>query len=166
MYEPSPIGREPTLQDLKAAAASLALLIALFAVFAFASPRDPTKVVAGLPCSILSEEQISGVLGTPMRLMPSSGAVCQYASTESGVERRLFVVARHETSLPGPARDVVTLHGIGDAAIRSENGTYVRFGDRAFAFTIVPRAVAGANDAEHELRLATMVRRPLVARMP
>ncbi|MDB5042720.1 MAG: hypothetical protein JWN27_3446, partial [Candidatus Eremiobacteraeota bacterium] len=66
---------------------------------------DPANVVRGLPCSVLSENDISAVLGTTMRLMPSTGTVCQYASTSEVSNARLFVVAHRG---PGEVRYAYT----------------------------------------------------------
>src|ERR1700681_441830 len=54
---------ERTMSEIKKVLVSLAIFVALFAMFAFAPPRDPTKVVPGMPCSVLSENDISAVLG-------------------------------------------------------------------------------------------------------
>jgi hypothetical protein len=73
--------RTGDLYPMRRAIAAVGLLVAFAVMFAFAPPANPANVVRGLPCSVLSENDISAVLGTTMRLMPSSGTVCQYAST-------------------------------------------------------------------------------------
>jgi hypothetical protein len=73
---------------MRRAIAAVGLLVAFAVMFAFAPPANPANVVQGLPCSVLSENDISAVLGTTMRLMPSNGTICQYAST-SGVSNGL-----------------------------------------------------------------------------
>lgn len=149
--------------ELRQAAAATAALLVLFSVFAFAPRRDASKVVAGVPCSILSEQQISETLGTPMRLMPTSGTICQYVST-GGAERTLFVVARHAALPPDAARGVA-VRGIGDGAIRVAGTTYVRYGPRWFALIAIPQAGGIASAFAVEMRLAKRIDRPLIARM-
>jgi len=78
------------------ASCAVVLLVVLFIVFAFAPARDPSKLVAGVPCSILSEQQIGAVFGAPMRMRPTDGTVCQYVSTDPGKQGMFFVIARHD----------------------------------------------------------------------
>jgi hypothetical protein len=155
---------EPDASETKRAAAALAILVAVFSVLAFAHPHDQTKVVAGIPCSVLSERDISSVLRTEMRLMPSSGTICQYVSTGNGSSRTLFVIARHDATLPASAaRDSVSVPNVGDAAMRSPNAVYVRYGTRSYAFDIVPSSPTDTSHTAEELRLAKMMRRPMIA---
>src|ERR1700676_4635113 len=86
---------------VRKALAATALLIAFGAVFAWAPKDDPMKVVAGLPCSVLSEHDISAVIGTPVPLMPTSGSICQYEPTDTVNGPAVFVVAHTDTSIPG-----------------------------------------------------------------
>jgi len=74
----------------------IAIIVAVLAAFAFAPPRDPSKVIPGVACSVLSETEISSVVGTPMRLSPTTGSVCRYVGTESDKERSVVVIARRE----------------------------------------------------------------------
>ncbi len=76
----------------------IAIIVAILAAFAFAPARDPSKVVPGVACSILSETEISAVVGTPMRLSPTTGTVCRYTATESDKERSVMVIARREVT--------------------------------------------------------------------
>jgi len=76
------------------AAGAIALLVVVFSVFAFAPAHDRNKPIAGLACSVLSENEISGVLGAPMQLTPTTGNVCRYISTASYTSPSLIVVAR------------------------------------------------------------------------
>lgn len=155
---------EPDPTETKRAVAAIAILVALFSLLAFARPHDPTKVVSGVPCSVLSERDISAVLETEMRLMPTSGTICQYVSTGTASSRTLFVIARHDTTVPASiARESVSVPHVGDAAMRSPNAVYVRYGTHAYTFDIVP---ASPNDRPHtaeELRLARMMHRPMIA---
>ena len=80
----------------KKAVIATAVLIALFALLAFSPHHDPTKVAAGIPCSVLSETAIGTVLRTQVALMPTNGTTCQYVTTNARVHRTLFVVARHD----------------------------------------------------------------------
>ena len=156
---------EPDPSELKRAVTATAILIALFAMFAFAPPRDPTKVVGGIPCSVLSENEVGTVLGAPMRLMPTDGTICHYVSTANGPSRALFVVARREPSVPNSiGNDVTPVHGLGDAAARAGNTLYVRYGQHSYAFTVVPPTANDTPRIAEELRLAKLVHRPLIAR--
>src|SRR6202790_1220997 len=78
------------------AAGAIAPILASCARLAFAPRTDTTKVVSGAPCSIVSEDRISAVLGAPMRLMPTTGSVCHYVATGAGSASALFVIARSE----------------------------------------------------------------------
>jgi len=165
-FEPLPTS-ENARSEIKRAAIATAILIALFAVLAFAAPfqHDPAKVVAGVPCSVLSEDDISAVLGEPMRLMPTSGTVCQYVATGAGTSRALFVIAHHDASLPvAMTGDSVTVPGLGDAAIRSAHALYVRYGSHSYTFDIVPQSANDAPPFAKELRLAKMMHRQMIAR--
>ncbi|GAC1615233.1 MAG: hypothetical protein NVS4B13_09660 [Candidatus Elarobacter sp.] len=160
----SPLFEEPSPPEIKRAALATVTLVALFSFFAFAPPRDPTKVVAGVPCSVLSEEDISAVLGTQMRLMPTTGTVCHYVSTGAGASRALFVIARHDASMPkATAGDSAEVSGVGDAAMLSSNALYVRYGSRSYTFDVVPQSPDDARVGTQELRLAKMARRPAIA---
>jgi hypothetical protein len=164
-FEPIPKPESPS--EIKRAALATAILIALFAVLAFAPPfkHDATKVIAGVPCSVLSEEDISAVLGEPMRLMPTSGTVCQYVATGAGTSRALFVVARHDASPPlEMTQGSVAVPGLGDSALRTANALYVRYGSRSYTFDIVPQSPNAAPPFAAELRLAKMMHRDMVAR--
>jgi len=70
----------------------------MMAAFAFAPARDPSKVIPGVACSVLSESEIANVVGTPVRLSPTTGTVCRYVATESDKERAVTVIARREIS--------------------------------------------------------------------
>ncbi len=85
--------RSDDLHPMRSAIAAIAILVPFAVMFAFAPPANPAKVVQGLPCSVLAENDISAVLRTTMRLMPTSGMVCQYASTSEPNAARVFVVA-------------------------------------------------------------------------
>jgi hypothetical protein len=102
--------------ELVSASVAIALLAVLFLVFAFAPARDPSKLIAGIPCSIFSERQVGAVFGVPMRLRPTDGTICQYVSTDSGKQGMLFVIARHDD----PATSNLAGHGL---LIRHANRT-------------------------------------------
>jgi hypothetical protein len=154
--------------ERKRAAIALVLLLLLFGALAFVAPHDPTKVVSGLPCSVLSEEQIGEVLGTQMRLMPASstGTVCRYVPTASTGAHTLFVIARHASERPALSVAGTPLPRIGDEAIAGTDATYVRYGPHWYAFILVPRAAADRSAPALEQRLATMMHRPMIARGP
>ena len=143
---------------------ALGAIVALFAVFLFAPRHDATKVVGGVPCSVLSEAEISTALGSPMLLMPTSGAVCRYVSTGSSGAPSLFVVAHHDPAIPATiAQSGVVVRGIGDAAMSSPNGLYVRYGAHAYTFIIVPQGTNDVKPAADEVRLAKLVHRQMIA---
>jgi hypothetical protein len=163
-YERYHIPEAETAAESKRSVAAALLLIALFALFAYVAPNDPTKVLSHAPCSVVSEQQVSDVLGTPMRLLPTSGAVCQYASTSGEPAPTLFVIARSNPNLPEAGATNIPLSGIGDAAILAADALYVRFGARSYKFTMAPQAPHDAATSGEELRLAAMMTRPLLAR--
>ena len=143
---------------------AIGAVVALCLVFVFAPRHDATKVVTGMPCSVLSEAEISRALGTQMRLMPTSGAVCRYVSTGMTAAPSLFVIARHDpTEPPSIARDGVPVRGVGDEAVSSTNGLYVRYGSRSYTFIIVPQTAAHGSPLAAELRLAKMVNYATIA---
>jgi hypothetical protein len=149
------------MSEFKKVVASLAIFVALFAMFVFAPPRDPTKVVPGIPCSVLSENDISAVLGAPMRLMPTSGAICQYVATTSAAPS-LFVVARRDARTPAEP-DTVQVEGLGGTAVRYANTLYVRYGAHAYTFAVVPQATPDAGAFGKELQLARLLHRATIA---
>src|ERR1035437_501408 len=141
---------------------AIAVIVALCVLLAFAPKRDATKVVRGMPCSILSETEISAALGAPMLLMPTSGAVCRYVST--GSTATLFVIARQDTALPSPvAQTSAPLHGVGDDAVRFANRLYVRYGARSYTFIVVPQSTDDVRPIADELRVAKLVHRTMIA---
>ena len=150
------------MSEVKKVFASVAIFVALFAMFAFAPPRDPTKVVPGIPCSVLSENDISAVLGAPMRLMPTSGAICQYAATTTSGAPSLFVVARRDPRTPAEP-DTVPVDGLGGAAVRYANTLYVRYGAHAYTFAVVPQLTRDDSAFGKELQLARLLHRAMIA---
>jgi hypothetical protein len=82
--------------EVARAAVATILLAGLFAALGFAPRNDPAKTIAGLPCSVVSENEASLVLGTTVRLLPSTGTLCRYVSTGAPLSRALIVVARRE----------------------------------------------------------------------
>jgi len=141
---------------------AIGAIAALGALLAFAPHRDATKVVSGLPCSIVSESQISAAFGAPMLLMPTSGAVCRYVSTGRAAAPAIFVIARSEATLP-LAKDGIPVRGVGDAALRSANRLYVRYGARSYAFIVVPQSDLDVTPIAGELRVAKLVHRTMIA---
>ena len=150
------------MSELKKVLASVAIFVALFAMFAFAPPRDPTKVVPGIPCSVLSENDISTVLGAPMRLMPTSGAICQYVATTTSGAPSLFVVARRDPRTPAEP-DTVHVDGLGGAAVRYANTLYVRYGAHAYTFAVVPQLARDDGAFGKEVQLARLLHHALIA---
>lgn len=151
--------------ETRKAVVATGILIALFALLAFTPHHDPTKVAAGIPCSVLSESAIGSVLGTQYQLMPTSGTTCQYVATDAGTHRSLIVVARHDTSTPAapPGEDGTPVNGVGDAAVRTADALYVRNGSHWYGFIIVPHDATGTAAYADELRLARLMSRTAVA---
>jgi len=133
---------------LRRALAALALFAGFVALFAFAPPDDPTKVVAGLPCSVLSENEVAGVVGTPMRLMPTSGAICHYLPSQTESDAAVFVVAHHDASLSGR---------LPNGAVAVHAGPYV------YTIAVVGRDAARPAPSDAAQRLAKLVQRPIIA---
>jgi len=150
------------MSELKKVLGSLAIFVAFFGMFAMAPPRDPTKVVPGIPCSVLSERDISAVLGAPMRLMPTSGAICQYVATTTSGASSLFVVARHDGRVPAEP-DTIPIEGLGGRAVRYANTLYVRYGTHAYTFAVVPQLARDEHAFDKELQLARLLHRATLA---
>jgi hypothetical protein len=150
------------MSEFKKVLASVAIFVALFAMFAFAPPRDPTKVVPGIPCSVLSENDISAVLGAQMRLMPTSGAICQYVATAASGAPSLFVVARRDPRTPAEP-DAVAVDGLGGPAVHYANTLYVRYGAHAYTFAVVPQVTSDEHAFGKELQLARLLHRATIA---
>jgi hypothetical protein len=146
-------------------AGAVATLAALCGLLAFVPKHDPTKVAEGVPCSILTEAEIGTALGAKMMLMPTSGAVFRYVATGNTTAPTLFIIARHEPGVPASiAQSGVPVHGVGDVAVRSPNGLFVRFGTRAYTFIVVPETAGDARQFSTELRVAKLLNRhPMIA---
>lgn len=130
--------------DGKNALIASAVLIALFG-FLFLAPRnDPAKVVAGIPCSVLSENAISTVLESRVRLMPTNGTTCEYVPTEASAQRSVFVIA-HTSPIAGVRNS-------------SDQAVHVRNGSRWYSIIVVPQ---NQNSSGHgdEVRLAQLMAR-------
>lgn len=136
--------------DLTRAGVCVAITLAVAGFFAAAPPRDPSKVVSGLPCSVLSEQAIGNALGTTVQLMPTSGTVCQYVATEGDVPRSVFVVAHRDSASPS-------------AASSSGGSLSVRSGAHAYTVTIVQPSSDPQQIRADELRLARMMPHAVVA---
>jgi hypothetical protein len=78
--------------------AVITIIVAMLAAFAFVPARDPSKVIPGVACSVLSETEISSVVGTPVRLSPTTGTLCRYVATEASNERSVMVIATREVT--------------------------------------------------------------------
>jgi len=117
MFQSSSESARQERNELIGASVALGTFALLFLTFAFAPARDPSKTLAGTPCSIFAEREIGAVFGAPMRLRPTDGTVCQYVSTDSDKQGMLFVIARHDDSVPGRFAG----HGL---SLRYRNRTY------------------------------------------
>lgn len=137
--------------------ATFAVIAILVAAFAFVPARDPTKVVPGIQCSVLSESEISATLRNSMRLMPTDGNVCRYVSIDGNRERTLIVIARQERA---PAVS-------GPAVYRAGPTLFVRGHSRTYGLVIVPPGADSASAYADEARLAEMIHQSrIVARNP
>ena len=140
------------------AIATFVLTALVVSAFAFAPARDPSKVIAGVPCSVVSEKQIGAVLHAPMRMLPETGNVCRYVAT-SGAEQTLTVIARKETLPPedwGVPTSALDVQRHGDTL-------YVRSGDRSYLLFLVAPGEDPQTILADELRLAALARKPVVA---
>jgi hypothetical protein len=87
--------------------AIIAIILVIVAAFAFVPARDPSKVIPGVACSVMSETEIAAVVGSPVRLSPTTGTVCRYVATAGNTERSVLVIAsREETPHPRLAYSV------------------------------------------------------------
>jgi len=138
----------------RAGIATVAVIIAALALCIFGPRHDPTKVVAGIPCSVVSETEIGAALGTPMQLMPSDGTICRYVPTDPHSTHTLYIIAQRgiapTTALPG-------------AAAATPPEVTVRAGTHRYIVRIVPAAPNLDATYAAELRLAKLVQRPVIA---
>jgi hypothetical protein len=118
------------------------VLIVLFGLLFFAPRNDPAKVIAGIPCSVLSENAISSVVGSPVRLMPTNGTTCEYVPTDASAQRSVFVIAHEELPATG-------YHS-------TANAVHVRNGSRTYTIIVVPQK-SDANAHYDEARLARLM---------
>jgi len=143
----------------RAGIASVVIVIAALALCIFGPRHDPTKVVIGMPCSVLSEAEIGATLGTPMQLMPSDGTICRYVPTDPRHTHTLYIIAQRgivpsdATTIPEPAS-------------ASSPAVTVRTGTRRYTVRIVPAAPDSAASYAAEMRLAKLVQRPVIAANP
>ena len=152
--------------EFRKSAVATAILVALFALLGFAPHRDPTKVVAGVPCSVLSEKAVGSVLGTTVQLMPTNGTVCQYVSTGADGPRSMFVIARHDTHPPATSgSSPAPIIGTGDEAYRIADALYVRYGSHAYTI-VVPHAADRATAWNDQLQAAHLMSRSAIAQNP
>ena len=149
----SPFLQDESLEKLDFARASVALLllVGLFALLAMMPKRDPTKVVAGIPCSIVSESQVGDVFGMRMRLMPTEGTICHYVAANTSQQADLFVIA---TSSDEPSTAVLRVKPAPAFAHR---------GSLKYEFVAMPEGADAATAVARERRLAAFVTRKELA---
>lgn len=137
------------------AIATFVLAAIIFAAFALA-PRDSGKLVKGVSCSVITEREISSILGTQMRMLAPSGNVCRYVSTgeESST---LTVIARQNPRPPAEWGEMQTdsLHLVGH-----DGALYVRSGDKSYILMLSQPGQSSQAVTDGELRLAAFVRYP------
>ena len=143
------------------AVGAVAILVLLFVAFALAAPHDPSKPERGVACSVLSEMNVSTVLGTQMQLMPTNGTVCRYVATSKRDAPTVFIVARHGLQPPAGA-DPVPADGFGESTYRVGDTVYVRHAARAYTVIVAPTGDGGAR-FDQELHLARAMNRAIVA---
>ena len=108
---------------------------------------------------MLSENDIGAVLGAPMRLMPTSGSICQYVSTTYGAPS-LFVVARRDPRTPPSWTPSIA--GLGGTAAHSGNTLYCATA-RPYSFAVVPQLTPDEHAFGKELQLARLLHRATIA---
>jgi hypothetical protein len=128
--------------DSRNAVIATAVLVALFGMLFFAPRNDPAKVVAGIPCSVISENAIASVIGSPVRLMPTNGTTCEYVPTDASAQRSVFVIAHEESPATG-------YHS-------TANAVHVRNGSRTYTIIVVPQK-PDTNSSTDEARLAHLM---------
>jgi hypothetical protein len=118
------------------------VVAAILGLLFFAPRNDPAKVIAGIPCSVLSENAIGSVLESPVRLMPTNGTTCEYVPTDAHAQRTVFVIAH-----TGPfARD----HQSANDPVR------VRSGSHWYSIVVVSQQ-SGGSGHDDESRLARLM---------
>jgi hypothetical protein len=150
----SPFHQDESLEKLDFLRASVALLLlaGLFALLAMMPKRDPTKVVAGVPCSIVSESQVGDVFGMRMRLMPTEGTICHYVAANTSQQADLFVIATPSLDQPS------------DAVLRVKPApAFARRGGLRYEFVAMPEGADAATAVARERRLAAFVTRKELA---
>jgi hypothetical protein len=140
----------------RAGIATVAIVIAALALCIFGPRHDPTKVVAGIPCSVLSETEIGAALGTPMELMPSDGTICRYVPTNPGHTHTLYIIAQRGI-VPSEATT------ISDTTPDTSPAVTVRTGTRRYTVRIIPAAPNPHGAYAAELRVAKLGQHPVIA---
>jgi hypothetical protein len=140
----------------RAGIASVVIVIAALALCVFGPRHDPTKVVVGMPCSVLSEAEIGATLGTPMQLMPSDGTICRYVPTDPRHTHTLYIIAQRGI-VPSDATVLA------DSASAASPAVTVRTGTRRYTVRIVPAAPDSRAVYATEMRVAKLVQRPVIA---
>ena len=146
---------------MRGAVAVVTLLALLFVAFALAAPHDPSRPERGVACSILSEMNVSTVLGTQMQLMPTNGTVCRYVAAGRRDAPTVFIVARHDLQPPAGA-EPVPADGFGETTYRVGDTLYVRRAARAYTVIVAPPGAGNAR-FDQELHLAREMNRAIVA---
>ena len=140
----------------RAGIATMVIIIAVLALCIFGPRHDPTKVVIGMPCSVLSETQIGAALGTPVQLMPSDGTICRYVPTDPRRTNTIYVIAQRGI-MPSDATTIA------DSAATALPAVTVRNGARRYTLRVVPAASDTHAAYAAELRLAKLIQRPVIA---
>jgi len=145
---------EPKASEL--ATATFVVIAIILISFILAPQRNPSELVRGVPCSVLSETEIGAVLGTHVQLEPTSGNICRYVSTDRSDERNLIVVAKRDTELPATWGEGSNagLQAAGSALVRHGDTLYVRKGSRSYLLIVLPHTADGELAFNQEMRLA------------
>ncbi len=138
--------------EVTRALVALVALIAIFGIVAFAPRLDPSKPVAGLACSVISENQAARALGTTVRLLPSTGTLCRYVSTTWNGQRSLYVVARSDDD-----------PSLGSGTRRVGRSLYVRRDHRTYVVTVSAPDLDDAATYAVERNVAAAAVRTVVA---
>ena len=116
----------------------IGFLVAALVALPLVGKHDPDRLVPGVPCSILTEDQVGSILGGPVRLMPTDGQTCIYASTGEAPAREVLVTVHPGTS--APLVRIVGAYEDSPEEKRTIDGLRARFEDRIAQVARSPQA--------------------------
>ena len=147
MYERYP-DRSIERGDTSKSALALATFVLAAIVLAALSlaPHDQSRLVKGVSCSILTEQEIAAVLGTHVQMLAPSGNICRYVSTGEQ-NSTLTVVARQDPRPPAEWEQT-----------RPGTAMYVRSGKRSYVLVLSQPGRDEQAVTNEEMRLAALIR--------